>query len=337
LKDISFGVSEGEYFVLVGPSGVGKTLLLETIAGMHIPDSGRIHLDGSDITCERIQRRKLALVYQDRSLFPHMTVGQNVAYGLRSRKRDRVAIAERVRALAGDVGIQPLLDRLPGTLSSGEAQRVALARALATEPRCLLLDEPLSSLDAGSRGRLRSLLRALNRRGHTMLHVTHDYDEAMSLASRVGIMDKGRIAHIGGPREVFRHPRSEFIANFIGMRNFFRGQLRHVNGRGAPAEFVTAGPVFHVLTDEAAGPGHLMLRSEDVAVSSARPADGARNAFEGTVSDMCAARSGVEVVVDVGVEVAALLSAESAKRPQFRCGRKAWVSFKPGAARFLRQ
>jgi len=337
LKDLSFNVATGEYFVLLGPSGVGKTVLLETIAGLHAPDSGRIFLNERDVTNERIQRRRLALVYQVPALFPHMTVRRNVAYGLRSGRLSRRAIGRRVKELAANVGIDGLLERRPATLSGGQAQRVALARALATEPRCLLLDEPIAALDVRSRRRLRSLLRALNRQGHTMLHVTHDYEEAVSLASRVAVMDGGRIVQIGSPAEIFRRPKSEFVANFIGIRNFFHGYLQRPNGAGGLAELVTSGPVFRVVTDEDLGPGHLVLRNEDVIVSRTRPETSAQNAFEGVVLDIAPEGTGVVVVVDIGVEISALLSETAAVRSALACGQKAWVSFKAGAARFLRE
>ncbi|MHC4715174.1 MAG: ABC transporter ATP-binding protein [Planctomycetota bacterium] len=328
---------EGEYFVLLGPSGVGKTVLLETIAGIHMPDSGRIYLDGKDITSERIRKRRLVLVYQDRSLFPHMTVRRNISYGLRSRGVGRAAAGRQVEGLARDVGVNRLLERRPGALSGGEAQRVALARALAGEPRCLLLDEPISSLDVKSRGRLRSLLRTLNRQGHTMLHVTHDYEEALSLASTIAVMDNGRIIQTGSPMEVLRHPTSEFVANFTGVRNFFMGRLERGTGKDTMADFVTSGPVFRVLTDDDDGPGHLMLRSEDVTVSIARPDTSARNTFEGVVLDVAPARLGIEIIVDIGVEISAVVSAESTERLGLACGQRVWVSFKASAARFLGQ
>ncbi len=337
LRDVSFEVAEGEYFVLLGSSGVGKTVLLETIAGMHAPDSGRIYLDGADITGEGVRKRRLVLVYQDRSLFPHMTVRWNISYGLRSRGVRGAAARHRVEKLAKDVGVKRLLERRPGALSGGEAQRVALARALAGEPRCLLLDEPISSLDVKSRGRLRSLLRALNRQGHTMLHVTHDYEEALSLASTIAVMDNGRIIQIGAPLEVLRHPKSEFVANFTGVRNFFEGRLERGTGGDTMADFVTSGPVFRVLTDEEDGRGHLMLRSQDVTVSIARPDTSARNTFEGVVLDVAPARLGIEVIVDIGVEISAVVSAESTERLGLACGQRVWVSFKASAARFLRE
>jgi len=334
LRDASFEVAEGEYFVVLGASGVGKTVLLETIAGLIRPDAGRILLDGRDITGERIQRRRLALVYQDQALFPHMSVRANIAYGLRARGLGRARTRARVGELASQVGAEHLLDRQPRTLSGGEAQRVALARALATEPRCLLLDEPISALDAGARGQMRSLLRRLGRAGQTVLHVTHDYEEAVSLSRRVAVMEEGRIAQVGRPEEVFGHPKSEFVARFVGIRNCFGGELLAGDGPGA-ARFSTKGLVFDVLTDAPSGPGHLVVRSEDVTLSNSRPHSSARNAFPGTIIDIAPVRLGVEVSVHIGTEISALLTAQSVKELGLACGRKVFASFKASAAKFI--
>ncbi|MCK4349485.1 MAG: ATP-binding cassette domain-containing protein, partial [Candidatus Krumholzibacteria bacterium] len=225
VRDVSFDVGRGDYFVLLGASGVGKTVLLETITGITSPDAGRIVFDGREITRERIQKRNIGLVFQDQALFPHMTVKQNIAYGLRSRGAWCGRTDKRVEEIARDLEITPLLNRRPGTLSGGEAQRVALARALVTETKCLLLDEPLSSLDVSARSGMRALLRRLNRSGITMVHVTHDYEEAIALATRIGVMERGTIVQTGPPDEIFRRPASEFVASFIGIRNFFPGVL----------------------------------------------------------------------------------------------------------------
>ena len=206
---------------------------------------------------------------------------------------------------------------------------------MATGPRCLLLDEPLSALDSGARGRMRSLLRRLNRGGQTVLHVTHDYEEAISLASRVAIMEEGRISQVGTREEVFHHPRSEFVARFVGIRNFFRGKLEAPRAREESREFVTAGAVFRVLTDAPGGPGHLMVRSEDVTVSDSRPHTSARNTFEGSIVDLAPARLGVEVTVDIGVELSALITAGSVEELGLECGKRVFASFKASAARFI--
>ena len=335
LHAVSFDVNDGDYFVLLGASGVGKTLLLETVAGLTQPDSGQLYWDDEDITRQRIQRRRMGLVYQDQALFPHMTARQNIAYGLRARKTNGVPVRDQVETLAEEVGATALLDRFPGTLSGGEAQRVALARALVTEPRCLLLDEPLSSLDMHARTEMRALLRALNRRGHTIVHVTHDYEEAVSLASRVAIMEHGTVVQVGDPQTVFQHPKSEFVARFIGIRNVLKGELGPAADSDGVAHFITAGLVFSVLTDAAPGPGYLILRSEDITVARSALESSAQNSFAGTIVDVARARLGVEVTIDVGVKLAALVTTGSLDRLDLRCGQEVWVSFKATAARFI--
>lgn len=327
LDRVDLTVNQGDYFVLLGPSGAGKTLLLETLAGFVSPTAGRISLDGIDITAAPPQRRGLGLVYQAQALFPHMTVAKNIAYGL--PRRDRARTIEFAR----NVGAEHLLDRYPGTLSGGEAQRVALARALATRPKVLMLDEPLSALDVHARAELRSLLRRLNRDGQTVFHVTHDYEEALSLASRVAIIESGRVTHTGAPEEVFLQPKSEFVARFVGIRNFFRGDLRNVHG--GMGEFHGAGVVFSVATDAAPGPGCLIVRSEDVTLSTHRPEGSARNAFEGVVKEVVRARLGVEVIVDAGAEFAALVTANSIETMQVAPGKKIWLSVKATTPAFV--
>ena len=336
IRGLSFDVAENDYFVLLGASGVGKTVLLEMLAGLVPPDGGRIVLDGVDITAMRIQKRRMALIYQDQALFPHMNVRRNIAYGLPGSRRSRRRAHETVEALAGAVGASGLLQRQPGTLSGGEAQRVALARALAMQPRCLLLDEPLAALDTRARARMRGLLRSLNRQGHTMLHVTHDYEEALSLASHVGIMEDGRVVQTGTPTEVFHHPKSEFVARFVGIRNFFHGTLEPVPQEGIH-RFITHGLALHAVTDAQPGPGSLILRSEDITLSQTRTDTSAQNSFQGTVIDIAPAARGIEVIVDIGVEVAALVTERAVERLHLHCGQKIWAGFKATAARFIEE
>lgn len=338
LKDISFSVEKGEYFVLLGPSGVGKTVLLETITGLISPDQGEIILDGEDVTEKKIQKRRMGLVYQNQALFPHLTVYQNVAYGLRCNGTSRGGARKRVHELADDLGIADLLDRSPGTLSVGESQRVALARTLAPEPLCLLLDEPISSLDIPSRSEIRSLLRGFNRAGQTILHVTHDYEEAVSLASRIAIMEEGRIVQVDVPEEIFRHPKSEFIARFIGIRNFFRGELKRSGETTSEvARFESNGVSFSILTEKSDGAGFLMVRSQDVVLSNMPSKTSALNVFVGTVTDIAPARIGVEVTVDIGVAVSALITKASLESLEIECGKQLWVSFKATAGEFFEE
>lgn len=342
IENVSFDVQPGEYFVLLGRTGVGKSVLLEIIAGLTQPDSGCVFLDGAEITHEKIQKRKTSLVFQNSALFPHMTVYDNIAYPLSGWGKTKSQIRERVTELAEDFAISHLLAARPQTLSGGESQRVSLARAVASEPRCLLLDEPLSSLDATSRSDIRALLRKISARGRVILHVTHDYTEAVSLSTHIAVMEDGGIAQVGTVEEIFQHPKSEFIARFVGIRNFFRGKLEASDAAEASLRhFTTDGLSFSVLTESSSGPGCIMVRSEDVTLYNAARPTSARNNFEGSIVDIAPAGGGVEVIVDIGlskpVEVAALVTSEAVSALELRSGKKVWVSFKAAAARFIEE
>lgn len=334
VHDVTFNVDVGDYFVLLGPSGVGKTVVLELLAGLTTADAGLITWDGQDITHERIHRRGMGIVYQGQALFPHMTVQQNISFGLRPKKMRNAALRKRVEELADDVDVSDLLHRYPGTLSGGESQRVALARTLATKPKCLLLDEPLSSMDTQSRSELQALLRSLHRKGHTVIHVTHENKEAMALASRVGIMENGTVTQVGTPDEVFHHPRSAFVARFVGIRNSLEGTLE-ASCNGTPAQFVSEGLSFHVASEASSGAGFLAFRSEDVLVSAIPDSSTAQNCFRGTVIDMAPARLGAELTIDIGVKVVALVTTDSISQMGVECGKDVWVSLEAEAAQYI--
>ncbi|MFC1693633.1 ABC transporter ATP-binding protein [Candidatus Latescibacterota bacterium] len=335
LKNISFEVKRGEYFVLLGKSGVGKTMLLEIIAGLLEPDSGNIGLNGHDITKEKIQKRYIGIVYQDQAIFPHLSVHENIAYPLRSRGIKRKEINARVEQLAEKTGIISFLNRKPETLSCGQVQRVALARTLATEPKCLLLDEPISSLDIEARSEIRVLLRKINRSGQTMIHVTHDYEEAISLATRIAVMEDGKISQVGSPHEIFQHPNSEFVAKFIGIKNVFKGELR--TSGDELAEFVTEGIRFFILSDERSGTGFMILRNEDITVSNMKPYSSARNTFKGIITDIEMNRLKIEVTVDIGVEMSAMITRDSLEKLGLHLGKAVWINFKATAAKYFEE
>ncbi len=342
IKDVSFDVQPGEYFVLLGRTGVGKSVLLEIIAGLTRPDSGSVLLDGRDITHEKMQNRRISLVFQSSALFPHMSVYGNIAYPLRWCGKAKSQVDQRVAKLAEDFSISHLLRARPQTLSGGESQRVSLARAVASEPRCLLLDEPLSSLDATSRSEIRALLRRISVGGQVILHVTHDYAEAVSLSTHIAVMEDGGIAQIGTVDEIFQHPKSQFVARFVGIRNFFKGRLETSDSEGASLKhFATDGLSFSVLTDSLAGPGSVMVRSEDVTITNVASSTSARNNFEGAIVDIAPVGGGVEVIVDIGkgkrAEIAALVTNEAVSALELRSGKKVWVSFKAAAAKFIEE
>jgi len=333
LKDISFSVEQGDYFVLLGESGAGKSVLLEIITGLSVPDGGEILFSGRDITHENIQMRNVGLVYQNQSIFPHLSVSQNISYPLKCRKMGKRAIAKEVGCLAEKTGVTHLLDRRPETLSVGEAQRTALARTLATAPDLLLLDEPLASLDVQAKMEMRALLRRLNAGGQTIIHVTHDYEEAIALAGKLAVLEKGTVVQTGSPEEVFQHPESEFIAGFVGIRNFYRGSVERKSDD--LIVFKTAELEFDIVSEVSGGCGCLILRGEDITVSNENPKSSARNHFKGRVTDIEPARMGIEIRVDIGVPVTALITRESLESLGLSEGRSVWVNFKATAARYL--
>lgn len=227
LRQVSLRVKKGEYLVLIGPTGTGKTVLLETIAGIHRPDRGKIFLKGQEVTNLPPEARNLGVVYQDYALFPHLSVSQNMAFGLRLRGEPGADVRKAVGEVSQFLEIGHLMDRRPGRLSGGERQRVALARALVLKPHMLLLDEPLSALDRSTRDRLRRELRRIHREiGVSVLHVTHDLNEAFFLADRLAVMEDGAILQQGSPQEVLNRPRKQFVAEILGIENIIPARLR---------------------------------------------------------------------------------------------------------------
>jgi putative spermidine/putrescine transport system ATP-binding protein len=231
LHGLDLEVQQGSLVALLGASGSGKTTLLRAIAGFTPVSSGKVLLDSRDITAEPPERRRMAMVFQSYALWPHMTVAQNIGYGLRLRRMSRAGIAAKVAAMLELLGLQGLAERNVTQLSGGQRQRVALGRALAIDPEVLLLDEPLSNLDAGIRVSLRQEIRALQRRvGITAVHVTHDREEAMVIADRIVVLRDGIVAQHGTPHEVYHHPNSPFVASFMGADNVVRLVARVVEG-----------------------------------------------------------------------------------------------------------
>lgn len=228
---VSLTIADGEFVTLLGPSGCGKTTTLRLIAGFEIPTGGRIVLDETDITTRPPNKRDMAMVFQSYALFPHMSVFNNIAYGLQVRRMSRSMIREKVNDVLSQVGLTTLGSRRPNELSGGQQQRVALARALIMEPRVLLFDEPLSNLDAKLRVQMRSEIRRLQQRLHiTTIYVTHDQVEAMAMSDRIVIMNSGRVEQIGRPEEIYRHPRTRFVADFIGRANFIQTEAESIAG-----------------------------------------------------------------------------------------------------------
>ena len=220
VDEVTLDVAAGEFFSLLGPSGCGKTTSLRMIAGFEHPDSGRVHVGGRDITDLPVHRRDMGMVFQSYALFPHRTVAENVAFGLRMREVPKPEIVRRVAAALAQVALTGLEERKPGQLSGGQQQRVALARALVVEPPVLLCDEPLGALDRKLRQQMQFELKELQKRlGVTLVFVTHDQEEALAMSDRIAVMNKGKVEQVGSPTEIYERPRTRFVADFIGEIN----------------------------------------------------------------------------------------------------------------------
>ena len=236
VDDVSFEIRRGEFFSILGPSGCGKTTTLRLLAGFEEPDEdgGEVRLLGEVVNKKRPYERKIAMVFQNYALFPHLTVARNVSFGLEQRKTPKGEIEGRVRRAMEMVRLKPdvFSGRMPGQLSGGQRQRVALARALVLEPAILLLDEPLGAIDLKLRKEMQLELKALNKQlGTTFIYVTHDQEEALTMSDRIAVMDNARVAQLGTPAEIYENPRTAFVAKFIGESNFFDGRVANqLNG-----------------------------------------------------------------------------------------------------------
>jgi sulfate transport system ATP-binding protein len=298
---LNLDIGSGELVALLGPSGSGKTSLLRIIAGLERPDAGSVLFHGADATDADVRERKVGFVFQHYALFAHMSIFENVAFGLRVRPRasrpDESTIRRKVTELLALVQLDSLADRFPHQLSGGQRQRIALARALAVEPQVLLLDEPFGALDAKVRKELRRWLRRLHDEMHvTSVFVTHDQDEAMEVADRVVIMNRGRIEQDGSPDEVYDHPKTPFVLQFLGDVNLFHGRFDHAPGGIADAASDPATDVSYVRPHEleivaAQGDGTIAVTLSQVLTLGAQARIEFRRADDGSYLDVEMARS----------------------------------------------
>ncbi len=290
VDNVSFGIGEGEIFSLLGPSGCGKTTLLRMVAGFASPDAGRVLLEGKDISALPPEKRPVNTVFQNYALFPHMTVRQNVGFGLTMAKRGKAEITREVDKMLELVDLVAHADKRSSEISGGQKQRVAIARALVNKPRVLLLDEPLAALDLKLRQRLLVELDDIHDEvGTTFLYVTHDQGEAMAISNRIGVMNKGALAQIGKPGEIYEAPVDSFVAAFIGDTNFLRGQVVSlVDSEYSRAAIDGLGEVvlFNDRPLSVGDPVNLSIRPEKFSLLPSPPDDPRVNAVAGTVEDV---------------------------------------------------
>jgi len=338
VDDVSIVIEDGEFITLVGPSGCGKTTTLRTLAGFEKPTTGQIGISGVDVTELGPNRRDVGMVFQDFALFPHLTVAENVAYGLEvDGSFDRAAIDERVEAMLELVELPNYGDRMPDQLSGGQQQRVALARALAKEPTVLLLDEPLASLDKKLRETMQVELRRIQRDvGITTVLVTHNQKEALTMSDRIAVMNEGSFEQVGTPREVYEEPASHFVADFIGAANVFEGT---VDTTTADRPVVDCGvmsievPDDHTVTDDTVS---VVVRPERIELDTPPATETAASVIEGTVEVAQFMGDRVEYYVDIGSNHSVIVL-QNVGSTSFSAGDRAAITIDPDDCLLLSQ
>jgi ABC-type sugar transport system ATPase subunit len=323
LDNINLTVEHGDYFMLVGPTGAGKTLLLECIAGLHRIKSGRITFDGREVTGLEPEKRNIGMVHQDGVLFPHLAVKENIIFGLKVRHTASERIKQELAEAVELVKINHLLERKPGKLSGGEKQKVALARALVIKPGLLLLDEPLSALDPGSREALQVELKHIHQQlGITTIHVTHDFDEAMMLGRHIAVIGEGRIQQIGTPEEIFHHPASEFVARFTMMRNILAGET--VQQEKNLAVF-RAGKMSLEIAKPKQGGKLACIRPEDIAISVDTAIPAKSNSIQANITRIEDRGSAYHIFVDGPPEICCLVPRRKFMEMGLTVGKPVWI------------
>jgi spermidine/putrescine transport system ATP-binding protein len=333
VEDVSLGVRGGEFMTFLGPSGCGKTTVLRMISGFETPTKGTVLLDGRDVTGEPPYRRDVNQVFQSYALFPHLTVEENIAFGLRMRKLSRAAIADRVKRGIDLVSLDGFEARKPSQLSGGQRQRVALARAIVCEPKVLLLDEPLSALDAKLRHQMQIELKRLQQRlGITFIFVTHDQGEALTMSDRIAVINKGRVEQVGSVHEIYHAPRTKFVASFIGHANILTA---NVVARGDDRVHVRLGGKLDMVirSDGLLATAETLLvsiRPEKIHIEKQPPA-GDYNVFEAEIAEEFFKGATDELTLrhESGLELIAVAANESAHQDSFSKGEKVFCSIHP--------
>lgn len=325
---VNLTVRAGEFLTLLGPSGCGKTTLLRMLSGFETPDMGELRIAGEDVTHLAPYRRNVNQVFQSYALFPHLSVRENIAFGLRMRKVPAAEIRRRVAEVVELVALGGFEERMPHQLSGGQRQRVALARAIVPRPAVLLLDEPLSALDAKLRLQMRTELKHLQKRlGMTFVFVTHDQEEALTMSDRVAVLNRGRMEQLGTPTEIYHHPATAFVADFIGEANLLEAEWVSREGDAVRVR-LTGGLEIIVprrLWPEGATRAMVSVRPEKLCIAR-RPIEGAENCFEATITEEVfqGALDRLELRAEAGSRLTAVVANESAIREAFHEGDRVW-------------
>jgi iron(III) transport system ATP-binding protein len=334
LHDINLAIEPGEFFALLGPSGSGKSTLLRLIAGFIQAHSGRVLIAGADVSGVPPWERNVGMVFQNYALWPHMTVRENVAFGLEERRLASSVVAEKVRAALGLVNLVEYAERRPSQLSGGQQQRVALARTIAVEPKVLLLDEPLSNLDAKLRIRMREELRALQRKlGITTIFVTHDQEEAMTTADRIAVMDQGVIQQVGTAMQIFDDPANRFVANFVGSINLLAGRVEPAPG-GATFHSALLGHLHLPQRAARVGEAEIVIRPHSIVLARA-PGGAGYSWLVGSVADREFLGAFIRYTVKVGEQHLVAEEPHRIGRESHRPGDAVHVGIDPAQVRLL--
>ncbi len=327
LKNVNLEVKDAEYFVLLGPTGSGKTVLLESIAGLTPVTGGEVWINNRNVSDLNLENRRIGFAYQDYALYRHLTVRDNISFGLMWKNRDKKEIEKAVDNAIELLGIGNLLDKRPWSLSGGESQKIALARAIAIKPDLLILDEPLSAVDSETKEDYENDLKALhNRLELTTVHVTHNFEEAIALGDRIAVIRQGEILQVGTPEEIFRRPQSEFVARFLMARNIFEGKVADgPDGQG----LLSINGVGLVVNTDLRGDVMASIRPEDILLSTSPPSSSARNCLEGTITRVVDRGILIYVTLNIPPDFTCLILRRSFNEIAPKEGQKAFIEFEP--------
>ncbi len=332
VSHVSLEIHDGELFTLLGPSGCGKTTVLRLVGGFHKPDHGEIYFDGKAVTSVPPYERNIGMVFQNYALWPHMTISDNIAYGLKLKKFSKAEIADKVSHALKLVNLMGLEKRYPGQLSGGQQQRVALARALVLNPDVLLLDEPLSNLDAKIRIQVRAEIRKLQKElAITTIYVTHDQEEALTLSDRIAVINLGKLQQIGAPRDLYEKPENPFVADFIGINNLIPGNVQEINTTEKWVRVQTKVGSLLCTSDEQHKPGDrcmISIRPETALIGQSEDTQKGFNCIAGTVSFASYIGNTIRYDVEINSEIIFKVDIQNPWGYQpFSIGEKVYVNF----------